>query len=478
MLNWLKQIPIFARNSSSSQSSEPPPANHWVVYPRDAHNISRKDIADAALKVMYRLNSAGYEAYLVGGGVRDLLLDGHPKDFDVATNATPEQVREQFRNSRIIGRRFKIVHVSFGREIIEVTTFRGNHEADDEADDDVKPASGSQHAARDGAGMLLRDNVYGSIEEDAIRRDFTVNALYYCVRDFSVHDFCNGVEDLKHRVLRIIGKAETRYREDPVRMLRAVRLAAKLDFSIDPATAAPILSLRQLLHNVPPARLFDEILKLFMAGFGVVTFQLLHEFTLFELLFPDAAAQLSDDASLNLVLNALAGTDQRINDGKTVTPAFLFAALLWPAVRHHKAELEAAGMDSMPALHEAANVVINSQCTLITIPRRFQIPMREIWELQLRLPNYSGKRAQRTIEHPRFRAAYDFLLLREQSGEIEPGLGDWWTKFQSAEGDQRETLVKDAPQQQQPRTRPPRRRRRYHGNNGHGNNGNGGNRQN
>jgi len=465
MLNWLKQIPIFARNSSTLQPSEPAPITNWMVYPRDAHTISRKDISDAALKVMYRLNGAGYDAYLVGGGVRDLLLDGHPKDFDVATNATPEQVREQFRNSRIIGRRFKIVHVSFGREIIEVTTFRGHHERepDDDADDD-KPANGVQHAARDDAGMLLRDNVYGSIEEDAIRRDFTVNALYYSVKDFTVHDFCNGVEDLKHRVLRIIGHAETRYREDPVRMLRAVRLAAKLGFSIEPATAAPILTLRQLLQNVPPARLFDEILKLFMAGHGVVTFELLREFKLFAQLFPDASAQLSDDANLNLVINALAGTDQRINDGKTVTPAFLFAALLWPAVRHRKAELETNGMDAMPALHEAANVIINSQCTLITIPRRFQIPMREIWELQLRLPQCSGKRAQRTVEHPRFRAAYDFLLLREQSGEIDPGLGDWWTTFQSAEVDQRDTMVREAPQQ--PRTKPPRRRRRYHGNGG------------
>jgi poly(A) polymerase len=468
MLNWLtKQISSLARTNTSQPPSEPLEIK-WVVYPRDEHNISRKEISDAALKVMYRLNSAGYEAYLVGGGVRDLLLGGHPKDFDVATNATPEQVREQFRNSRIIGRRFKIVHVSFGREIIEVTTFRGHHEQrdpDEEADE--RPAS-KQHAARDDAGMLLRDNVYGSIEEDAIRRDFTVNALYYSVRDFTVHDFCNGVEDLKHRVLRIIGHPETRYREDPVRMLRAVRLAAKLGFSIDPATAAPILNLRQLLQNVPPARLFDEILKLFMAGFGVATFELLREFNLFEQLFPDASAQLSDDANLNLVLNALAGTDQRINDGKTVTPAFLFAALLWPAIRHYKASLEASGMDAMPALHEAANVIINSQCTLITIPRRFQIPMREIWELQLRLPHCSGKRAQRTLEHPRFRAAYDFLLLREQSGEIEPGLGDWWTQFQSAETDQRDDMVREAPQT--PRTRPPRRRRRYHGNGGNGGN--------
>jgi poly(A) polymerase len=466
MLNWLKQIPIFARNSSSPQPSESttaaPPA--WVIYPRDAHTISRKDISDAALKVMYRLNSAGYEAYLVGGGVRDLLLGGHPKDFDVATDATPEQVREQFRNSRIIGRRFKIVHVSFGREIIEVTTFRGHHEREADDDGDETSAPSGQHAARSDTGMLLRDNVYGSIEEDAIRRDFTVNALYYSVRDFTVHDFCHGVEDLKRRLLRIIGHPETRYREDPVRMLRAIRLAAKLGFTIEPATAEPIFRLRHLLHDVPPARLFDEMLKLFMAGYGVVTFELLRQYHLFEQLFPDAAAQLDDEASLNLIINALAGTDQRINDGKTVTPAFLFAALLWPAVRHQKAALEATGMDAMPALHEAANSVIHGQCTLITIPRRFQIPMREIWELQLRLPHCNGKRAQRTLEHPRFRAAYDFLLLREQSGEIEPGLGDWWTRFQTAELDQRDDMVRDVPPPT--RTRAPRRRRRYHGNGG------------
>lgn len=475
MLNWLKQIPIFARNSSPQPPSESSPTVDWTTYPRDAHNISRKEISDAALKVMYRLNNAGYAAYLVGGGVRDLLLGGHPKDFDVATDATPEQVREQFRNSRIIGRRFKIVHVSFGREIIEVTTFRGHHglAADDETDEDSPPPGNGQNAARDDAGMLLRDNVYGSIEEDAIRRDFTVNALYYTVKDFTVHDFCNGVEDLKHRVLRVIGHPETRYREDPVRMLRAVRLAAKLTFSIEPASAAPILSLRPLLHNVPPARLFDEVLKLFMAGHGVATFELLRAFGLFELLFPDADRQLDDAANLNLIINALAGTDQRINDGKTVTPAFLFAALLWPAVRHSKSELEASGMESMPALQEAANSVVHSQCSIITIPRRFQMPMREIWELQLRLPNCNGKRAQRTLEHPRFRAAYDFLLLREQSGEIETGLGDWWTRFQFAEAGQRDTLVREAPPQL-PNKRP-RRRRPYRGNGG-GNGPGGGNR--
>lgn len=461
MLNWLKNIPLFARPTASQSTDDASPQQQWVIYPRDAHNISRKQISDAALKVMYRLNSAGFDAYLVGGGVRDLLLGGNPKDFDVATNATPEEVRAQFRNSRIIGRRFKIVHVTFGREIIEVTTFRGHHEREPVETDDDDNDSDVHDAARDDAGMLLRDNVYGSIEEDAIRRDFTVNALYYTVRDFTLHDFCNGLEDLRHRTLRMIGDPETRYREDPVRMLRAVRLAAKLGFSIEAGTAAAIEPLKSLLHNVPPARLFDEVLKLFMAGHGVATFQMLRDFNMLALLFPDMTHP-QDDADDNLILNALAGTDQRINDGKTVTPAFLFAALLWPAVRREKAKLEAEGMEPVPALHEAAHQVIHQQCDVVTIPRRFQIPMREIWELQLRLPHCSGKRAQRTLEHPRFRAAYDFLLLREHSGEIEPGLGEWWTQFQFAENDQRETMVREAPQQ--PRKRPARRRRPYRGN--------------
>jgi len=463
MLNWLKNIPLFARPTALKSPNNTTQQRQWVIYPRDAHNISRKHISDAALKVMYRLNSAGFDAYLVGGGVRDLLLGGNPKDFDVTTNATPEEVRAQFRNSRVIGRRFKIVHVTFGKEIIEVTTFRGHHEREptDTDDDD----SDTPDAVRDDAGMLLRDNVYGSIEEDAIRRDFTVNALYYTVQDFTLHDFCNGLEDLKHRTLRIIGNPDNRYREDPVRMLRAVRLAAKLGFSIEAATAAAIPPLKSLLHNVPPARLFDEVLKLFMAGHGVNTYQMLQSFGMIELLFPDMPPQQSDSAAETLVLNALSGTDLRVNEGKTVTPAFLFAAFLWPAVDREKVALEAEGMESMPALHEAANRIINRQCSIVTIPRRFQIPMREIWELQLRLPHCNGKRAQRTLEHPRFRAAYDFLLLREQSGEIDPGLGEWWTQFQFAEGDQREILVREAPPAATlPRKRPARRRRPFRGN--------------
>ena len=295
------------------------------VIPRDQHNVSRSVISESAKKVLYRLNKSGYEAYLVGGGVRDILLGGKPKDFDIATNATPEEVHALFRNSRLIGRRFRIVHVVFGREIIEVTTFRGNAgDAEDGQDDERRT---NEH------GLLLRDNVYGTQEEDALRRDFTVNALYYCIRDFTVIDFANGIEDLRNRRIRLIGDPETRYREDPVRMLRAVRFAAKLDFEIEPETEAPIRELAPLLSLIPPARLFDEVLKLFAAGHGEKTYDLLRRYNLLAPLFPETARAIDAGESDELIRQALRNTDARVAQGKSVTPYFLYAALLWPALQ-------------------------------------------------------------------------------------------------------------------------------------------------
>ncbi|WP_235041142.1 polynucleotide adenylyltransferase PcnB [Vreelandella profundi] len=402
--------------------------------PRSEHPVSRQQISDAALKVLYRLSGAGYDAYLVGGCIRDALLGKMPKDFDVATNATPEQVRDLFRNSRLIGRRFRIVHVRFGREVIEVTTFRGKPQ--DEHSDHI--------AHQSDEGLLLRDNVWGNIEEDAVRRDLTVNALYYNIADFSITDFANGVRDIETRTLRLIGDPATRYREDPVRMLRAVRFAAKLDFTIDPATEAPMYEQASLLLQIPPARLFDEVLKLFMSGYGLVAFRLLSHYGLFGMLFPEAEEAMVDAAwAEELIEQALTNTDKRIAEERPVTPAFLLAAFLWAPVKHRMEELEQEGMAAIPALQAAAQQVVSRQLEHTSIPKRFGIPMREIWELQQRLPQRRGKKAFQTREHPRFRAGYDLLLLREQAGEIPRGLGDWWTAFQRGdEHEQRRLLQK------------------------------------
>lgn len=402
--------------------------------PRDEHNVSRSAISDPAKKVLHRLNKAGFEAYLVGGGVRDILLDGQPKDFDVATSATPEEVHALFRNSRLIGRRFRIVHVLFGREVIEVTTFRGN------ATDNSDNSTGDQRKTSE-HGLLLRDNVYGSMEEDALRRDFTINALYYCIRDFTVIDFAGGVDDLENRQLRLIGDPETRYREDPVRMLRAIRFAAKLDFTIEPDTEEPIHELAPLLTHIPAARLFDEVLKLFAAGYGEATYDLLQHYGLLAPLFPDSVRAIEAGEPDELIRQALRNTDARIRQGKSVTPYFLFAAMLWPALQAEWRRRQDQGEAVQPALHQAIAKVIGRQIQATSIPKRFSGPMKEIWEMQMRLPRRQGKRALSTMEHPRFRAAYDFLLVREAAGEIEPGLGQWWTDFQATDDRGRERML-------------------------------------
>lgn len=425
------------------------------IIPRDQHTVSRQHFSEAALKVLYRLHNAGFGAYLVGGCIRDSLLGKMPKDFDVATDATPEQVRELFRNSRIIGRRFRIVHVRFGREVIEVTTFRGTHN-DDHAD----------HVAQQSEqGLLLRDNVWGSIQEDAIRRDFSVNAIYYSIADFTLHDFANGMQDIESRTLRLIGDPGIRYREDPVRMLRAVRFAVKLGFDIAPESEAPIFDMAPLLLQIPPARLFDEALKLFMAGHGVETFHMLRHYGLFAMLFPEADEVMAElPWAEALIEHALASTDKRIQEERPVTPAFIFAALLWGPVQRRQTDLCATGMPPVPALQLAAQQALSRQLQHISIPKRFSLPMRDIWDLQLRLPQRRGKRAAQSREHPRFRAAYDFLLLREAAGEIDPGLGDWWTAYQESDGHEQQRLVdkasSEAPTDRSSRRRPRKRRRR------------------
>ncbi|NIB42899.1 polynucleotide adenylyltransferase PcnB [Pseudomaricurvus alkylphenolicus] len=419
---------LFSLPFKNPLARSTPAINHQIL-PRDEHNISRRQISRAALKVMQRLGDGGYEAYLVGGGVRDLLLKDQPKDFDVATDATPEQVKQLFRNARIIGRRFKIVHVRFGREIIEVTTFRGHHH----------DASSSKHSARSEDGMLLRDNVYGDIQSDAIRRDFTVNALYYTLNKFSVHDFTNGMRDIQERKIRMIGKPETRYQEDPVRMLRAVRFAAKLNFDIERSTATPIGKMGPLLENIPAARLFEEVLKLFMGGYGVAVLKGLREYDLLQYLLPatDQALKQQLPYAEALFEQAAHNTDDRIQRDLRVTPAFIFAALLWPSVQSETRKLLDEGMPPVQASAEAAQNVISQQLQRTSIPKRFTQGMKEIWDLQHRLTRRQGKRAERIFEHPRFRAAYDFVLLREQAGEDLEGLGDWWTRYQDVDADER-----------------------------------------
>ncbi len=421
-----------------------------LVIPRSEHSISRAAISPNALKVLYRLKEAGYEAFLVGGAVRDLLLGITPKDFDVATNALPEEVRRLFRNCRLIGRRFRLAHVHFGSEIIEVATFRAAAapEREDAEDADLEeqpsPVEVSEHRAFDTTGRILRDNIYGTIEEDVWRRDFAANGLYYNIEDFSIWDFVDGASDVRARRLKLIGDPETRYREDPVRMLRAVRFAAKLDFSIDPETEQPIRQLASLLDGVPPARLFDECLKLFLSGFGAKSFDLLEKYGLFEHLFPMSAAAfgLQPYAYAREMLQlGLANTDARVLADKPVTPTFLFAVLLWSAVLRELNERQAGPAPDLAQLMQACDTVLRAQQSRVAIPRRFAVPMRELLMLQPRFNRRSGIKSLSLLQHPRFRAAYDFLLLRAQVGVADPELATWWTDIQLLPQDERVALV-------------------------------------
>jgi poly(A) polymerase len=443
----------------NSDATRPVPTPELHVVPRADHCISRRNISSGALRVLYRLNEAGYQAFLVGGAVRDLLLGGHPKDFDIATNATPEEVRSLFRNCRLIGRRFRLAHVVFGREIVEVATFRGT------SDD----GSGDRHLVD---GRLVRDNVYGTIEEDALRRDFTINALYYDIADFSVRDYVGGLRDLDARMLRLIGDPEARYREDPVRMLRAARLSAKLDFTIAPETAAPFAELGALLADAPPARLFDESLKLFLSGYGLASFHALQTQGLIEHVFPSTARSLAGphaDRFRVLLERTLASTDERVRAEKPVTPAFLFAALLWEPVREAAEAMIAGGSDPVAAWASASTRIMSEQAKRVAIPRRFGSSIEEIWILQPRFEQRVKKRVHRLLAHPRFRAAYDFLLLRSSESPALTELAEWWTAAQQMDApelakaltaDTTATGSGDAGEPVKKRRRPRRRRRK------------------
>ena len=414
---------FLLKNSGIQKASKP------KIIPRPSHNVSRDEISKSALKVLYRLHKSGFQAFLVGGGVRDALLDLHPKDFDIATNAHPEEIRALFANCRLIGRRFRLAHVRFGREIIEVATFRAATDGNEKHAD----------VAHDHAGRILRDNVYGSIDEDVWRRDFTCNALYYNIADFSIWDYVGGMEDIKRRRLVLIGDPDKRLREDPVRMLRAVRFAAKLEFKIDPRVRESIAKHVGLLQNVPAARLFDEFLKLFQTGHAEQTFVLMWKFKLFGELFPDTDRDLSQDKIFGKFVHAaLVNTDRRVADGNSVTPMFLLGVFLWAPVKKLAEQMRSKeNMSETQSLALAAYQISGQQQSRISLPRRFTAPMREMLAMQPRFNVQKGKRAYNLLEHRRFRAAYDFMMLRAEVGEIDIEIAHFWTGVQKQSADER-----------------------------------------
>ncbi|MBA3537068.1 MAG: polynucleotide adenylyltransferase PcnB [Tatlockia sp.] len=434
----IKLIKKLLRKKRTKHIADQLAVDSNYIVPRDDHKLSKTDINTNALKVLNRLNSAGFQAYLVGGSVRDLLLGKVPKDFDIATSATPNEIKKLFRNARIIGRRFKLVHIIFHRDIIEVATFRGSE--NDEID--------INHQVNE-RGMLVRDNIYGTLDQDAWRRDFTINSLYYNIENASIVDLTGGTNDVAQRKVRMIGDPEVRYQEDPVRMLRAVRFSAKLHFEIAKETAEPLMRLSPLIRHVSSSRLFDEITKLFQCGEAESVQRLLVEHGLFAQLFEQTSSLLTSQYPVNaLICIALENTDMRIRDNKPVTPAFLFAVLLWfPLLECAKRLQEEDGLDPLPALEKAMSQVISEQNKVIMIPKRFTQIVREMWLLQYRFPKRHGGRAFNLLHHPRFRAAYDFLALRALAGDESLELAQWWTTFQElSEPEQTEMITALSPQ--------------------------------
>jgi poly(A) polymerase len=498
---------------NSPQAHPVAPAAKPRVIPRAEHTISRSHISPNALRVLYRLKDAGFQGFLVGGCVRDLLLGMEPKDFDVATDALPEQVKRLFRNCRLIGRRFRLAHVFFGQEIIEVATFRAatapsqgeepladadpedgeapeldeDPEPSGEAVDDTgveAPQAEEAPAAKtfsrearpsldegsermfDATGRILRDNVYGTIDEDVWRRDFTANSLYYNIADFSIWDYCGGVEDVAARRLRLIGDPETRFREDPVRMLRAARFEAKLGFQIDPPTAEPIGRLKELLGGVPPARLFDEMLKLFLTGHGVRSLEVLRRRGLLAELLPNVDSYLSahpGNLVEQLLVKGLANTDERAIAGRPLTPTFLLTLLLYGPIAQIIESMPPEKWHELSAIGDACDRAVRQAQQHLMIPRRFSLGLSEMFSLQPRLEHPSGRRALRLLTHPRFRAAYDLLLLRAEFGLASQEMAQWWTQVQTAAPEEQGRMADELAQAAAPRPNRPRssgRRRR------------------
>jgi len=456
MINTIKKINIgvtlilslFKKIIQSAIGQISPPEIDKVrVYARSEHNISRAQISENALKVLYRLQKEGFDAYLVGGCVRDLLLGREPKDFDVVTNADPEQVRKVFRNCRIIGRRFRLAHVHFGKEVIEVATFRGAGE----------PQNDGQ--VLNNEGRLLRDNAYGTIEEDVWRRDFTVNALYYNIKDFSVVDYVQGMEDHRNATLRLIGDPHTRFREDPVRMLRAVRFSVKLGFKLEAECEMALHGAADLLAGIPAARLYDEVLKLFLYGHALQTFERLRHYGLFKILFPDTERSLANEENgfpRLLLIKALENSDNRIADGKSVTAYFLFAAFLWESVRLLATQKMSEGQVEYMAYQDAASEIIARQLRFTALPRHISLAIREVWSLQPKFNNRTGSKPSRLVLHPRFRAGYDFLLLRAATGGADPELAQWWDIYQNASETEQRKMTQ--PSRKSPTTKSGRKR--------------------
>ncbi len=416
-----------------------------VVLGPAQHGIDPANVTTNAVRVTHTLQQAGFKAFIVGGAVRDLLLGIKPKDFDVATNATPEQVKRLFRRAFIIGRRFQIVHVMFGQDLIEVTTFRG---------------SATDGAPKDEHGRVLRDNTFGSQQEDAVRRDFTINAMYYDPADQTVLDYHGGMQDMRNKTLRIIGVAEARFREDPVRLLRVVRFAAKLKFKIDPATREPMSVMAPLINNVPVARVFDEMMKLLMSGHALACLRQLRHEGLHHGLLPLLDVVLEQPLGEKFVTLALGNTDERIRQGKPVSPGFLFASLLWHQVLEKWQAYQASGESPIAALHLAADEVLDDQVDKLALQRRIASDMRDIWAMQPRFERRIGKSPYKLLEHPRLRAGYDFMLLRCASGEIDAELGSWWTDFMDADGSGREALLNKKSEEETSGAAPKKRRRR------------------
>lgn len=434
----------------------------------NALSLAQQDFPAHVTQIVMQLQEAGHQAYVVGGGVRDLLLGKKPKDFDIATNALPEEIKTVFGSRcRIIGRRFRLAHVRAGRQIIEVATFRGHHTQSQSNSSPASPKSDNhsgnsynQKSTQDNyrrgrrkedtlpsgmqssQGLVLRDNVYGTIEEDAIRRDFTMNALYYDPTQHEVRDYTNGLADVHNRTLRLIGDPQLRYREDPVRLIRAIRLSQKLELSIAPGTLDNVAELSPLLHQVPAARLFDEMLKLFLSGHASASFEGILQYNLLSTLFPDTAkAAHKRPEVIDLIKLVMRNTDARLAVKKPVTPAFLFAAFLWYPVLDAHAEILDKKVPFFPALHRAMDETIANQVVITAIPKRFSRPMQEIWELQFRLARRTKQRAMKSLQHPRFRAGYDLILLREEAREIETELGPWWTEFQFAPKERQQEML-------------------------------------
>ena len=438
------------------------------VGPKD-HVIDPKLVDERAMDVVHTLKQAGYEAYIVGGAVRDLLVGLRPKDFDVATDATPEQVKSLFRRAYIIGRRFRIVHVIYGRgrehEVIEVSTFRAHLDSSlaEQVGGNERTSkselAGMKHAV-DASGRVLRDNVWGPMEEDAARRDFTINAMYYDPETQIVVDYHHGIRDAKKKIIRMIGDPATRYREDPVRIIRAVRFAAKLSelgFKFEDKTVAPLRAMKGLLADVPQSRLFDEMLKLLQTGHALASIEQLKFLGLNTGIYPllDVVVDTSEEPFLQL---ALLDTDRRVSEGKPVAPSFLLSCVLWADVREGWARRLKRGEHTMPALQDAIDDAFNAKIGDVSGRGKLGTDMREIWTMQPRFEKRTGSSPYSLLDQPRFRAGFDFLRLRAQTGEIEPELAEWWEKFSTAYDDERHEMIEQArlaqlQKPQQPRTR-------------------------